>query len=64
MSYRPITYCVLCEEPFEEYTAPEDRLCESCKEDPEWADELAASKREKNAEVYRTMKEHDEKEKP
>jgi hypothetical protein len=32
MGYRPITYCVLCEEPFDVYRAPEDRICESCQE--------------------------------
>ena len=32
MSYRPITYCRSCGEPFDVYRAPEDRLCDGCLE--------------------------------
>lgn len=32
MSWRPETFCKKCDEPFEVYTAPEDRVCESCQE--------------------------------
>ena len=30
MSYEPITYCAVCNEPFDVYRAPEDRRCEGC----------------------------------
>jgi hypothetical protein len=32
MSYRPTTYCRVCNEPFDVYRAPEDRICDGCLE--------------------------------
>lgn len=32
MSWEPVTYCNECNEPFDVYQAPEDRICECCKE--------------------------------
>jgi hypothetical protein len=32
MSYRPITYCKSCNEPFDVYRDPDDRVCDSCLE--------------------------------
>jgi hypothetical protein len=45
MGYRPITYCRGCGEAFEEYTAPEDRVCDSCKEMVETEVEVEIAKR-------------------
>lgn len=30
MGYEPTTYCKLCNEPFDAYVAPEERICSSC----------------------------------
>lgn len=32
MGWEPITYCRECSEPFEVYMAPEDRICEGCRD--------------------------------
>jgi hypothetical protein len=32
MGYEPITYCTECTEPFDVYHAPDDRVCDCCKE--------------------------------
>lgn len=32
MSYEPTTYCRYCTEPFDVYHAPDERICDSCKE--------------------------------
>lgn len=32
MSYEPITYCRYCEEAFDVYHAPDERICDLCKE--------------------------------
>ena len=32
MSWRPETFCKLCDEPFEVYMAPEERVCDECRE--------------------------------
>ncbi|KKN52639.1 hypothetical protein LCGC14_0610330 [marine sediment metagenome] len=32
MSYEPVTYCDMCNEPFDVHRAPDDRLCDECAE--------------------------------
>lgn len=32
MGYEPTTYCKLCGEPFDVYRAPEERICDCCRE--------------------------------
>ncbi len=32
MSWEPITYCRVCDEPFDVYAAPDERVCDGCKE--------------------------------
>ena len=32
MGWNPLTFCAECDEPFDEYHAPNERLCECCAE--------------------------------
>jgi hypothetical protein len=35
MGYEPTTYCKRCNEPFDVYRAPEERICDDCIEEGE-----------------------------
>lgn len=38
MGWEPTTYCRMCDEPFDVYRAPEERICECCIEDMDGMD--------------------------
>lgn len=42
MGWEPITYCRECGDAFDVYMAPEDRICECCKEWQQIMDEETA----------------------
>lgn len=35
MGWEPVTFCKICGDPFDVYRAPDERVCEGCKEEQE-----------------------------